>query len=123
MTVGEYFKMSSSIIFLSCLIPKRIIINILWQFYHSKIDFSNELNCKKSLNLIQCLEDDILNYSSTVMFRGTPCMFYIIILKLFLTSLYLIENEGLFFYRPQHLYTDIYFNLNIIQLKCVLSFV
>ena len=36
-------------------------------------DFSNELNCKKSLNLIQYLEDDILNYSSTVMFRGTPC--------------------------------------------------
>ena len=69
------------------------------------------------------MEEDILKYSSTVMFRGTPCMFYIIILKLFLTSLYLIENEGLFFYRPQHLYTDIYFNLNIIQLKCVLSFV
>ena len=36
-------------------------------------DFSNELNSKKSLNLIQYLEDDILNYLSTVMFRGTPC--------------------------------------------------
>ena len=79
MTVGEYFKMSFSIIFLSCLIPKRIIINIIWQSYYSKIDhrlgyigvkdFSNELNCKKSLNLIQYLEDDILNYLSTVMFR------------------------------------------------------
>ena len=67
----------------SCLIPKRIIINIIWQFYYSKIDpslgyiavtdFSTELNCKKSLTLIQYLEDDILNYSSTVMFRGTPC--------------------------------------------------
>ena len=55
MTVGEYFKMSSSIIF-SCLIPKRIIINIIWQSYYSKIDhrlrylgvkdFSNELNAK-----------------------------------------------------------------------------
>ena len=69
--------------FLICLIPKRIIINIIWQSYYCKIDhrlryiwvknFSNELNCKKSLNLIQYLEDDILNYSSTVMFRGTPC--------------------------------------------------
>ena len=54
--------------FLSCLIPKRIIIKIYW----SK-RFSNELNCKKSLNLIQYLENDILNYSSIVMFRGTPC--------------------------------------------------
>ena len=65
------------------MIRKRIIINIIWQSYYSKIDhrlrylevkdFSNELNCKKSLNLIQYLEDDILNYSSNVMFRGTPC--------------------------------------------------
>ena len=64
---------------LSCL----IVINIIWQFYYSRIDhrlgyigvkdFSNELNCKKSLNLIQYLKDDILNYSSTVMLRGTPC--------------------------------------------------
>ena len=69
---------------LSCLIPKKIIINIIWQSSFSKIDprlryigvkdFSNELNCKQSLNLIQYLEDDILNYSSTVMFRRTPCM-------------------------------------------------
>ena len=45
---------------------------ILWQFYDSKIyprlryigvkDFSTELSCKKSVNLIQYLEDDILNY-------------------------------------------------------------
>ena len=35
-------------------------------------DFSTKLNCKKSLKLIQYLEDDILNNSSTVMFRGTP---------------------------------------------------
>ena len=65
------------------MIPKRIIINIIWQSYYSKIDhrlryigvniFSNELNCKKSLNLIQYLEDDILNYSSIVI-RGTPCI-------------------------------------------------
>ena len=58
----------------SCLIPKRIIC----QFYYSKIDprlryigvkdFSTELNCKKSSNLIQYLEDDILIYSSTVLF-------------------------------------------------------
>ena len=77
-------KMSSSLIFLSCLIPKWIIIiNFIWQSLYSKInhrlryigvkDFSNELNCKKSLNLIQYLEDDILNYLLTVMFRGTPC--------------------------------------------------
>ena len=26
-----------------------------------------------SMNLIQYSEDDIPNYSSTVMFRGTPC--------------------------------------------------
>ena len=68
------------------MIPKRIIINIIWQSYYSKIDhrlryigvkdFSNELNCKKSLNLIQYFEDDILNYSSTFMFRGTPCISY-----------------------------------------------
>ena len=73
MRVGEYFKL-----------PKRIIINFKWQSYYSKIDhrlgyigvkdFSNELNCKKSINLIQYLEDDIPNYSLTVMFRGTPCM-------------------------------------------------
>ena len=66
------------------MIPKRIIINIIWQSYYSKIDnrlryigvkdFYNELNCKKSLNLIQYLEDDILNYSSAAMFRGTPCL-------------------------------------------------
>ena len=65
------------------MIPKKIIINIIRQFYYSKIDprlrfigvkdFSTELNCKKSLNLNQYLEDDILNCSSTVMFRGTPC--------------------------------------------------
>jgi len=51
---------------------KEIIINILWQFYDSKIyprlryigvkDFSTELSFKKSVNLIQYLEDDILNY-------------------------------------------------------------
>ena len=61
------------------MIPKRIIINIIWQSYYSKIDnrlryigvkdFSNELNGKKSLNLIQYLEDDILNYSSTACIR------------------------------------------------------
>ena len=55
------------------------------QSYYSKInhrliyigvkDFSNELICKKSLNLIQYVEDDILNYLSTVMFRGTPCIY------------------------------------------------
>ena len=69
---------------LSCLISKSIIIKIIWQFYYSKIDrrlryigekdFSTELNCKKSLNLIQYLEDDIPNYSSTIMFRETPCI-------------------------------------------------
>ena len=65
------------------MIPKRIMINIICQSYYSKIDhrlryigvkdFTNELNYKKSLNLIKYLEDDILNYLSTVMFRGTPC--------------------------------------------------
>ena len=59
------------------------MINIILQSYDSIIDhrlryigvkdFSNELNCKKSLNLIQYLKDDILNYSSIVMFCGTPC--------------------------------------------------
>ena len=48
---------------------------MIWQFYYSKInqslryigvkDFSTELNCKKSLNVIQYLEYDILNYSLT----------------------------------------------------------
>ena len=66
MTVGEYFKMSSSIIFYYSQIDYRL------RYIRVK-DFSNELNCKKSLNLIKYLEDDILNYSSTVMFRGTPC--------------------------------------------------
>ena len=67
MTVGEYFKMSSSIIFYYSQIDYRL------RYIRVK-DFSNELNCKKSLNLIKYLEDDILNYSSTVMFRGTPCI-------------------------------------------------
>ena len=79
------------------MIPKRIIINDIWQSYYSKIDhrlryigvkdFSNELNCKKPLNLIQYLEDDIINYSSTVMFRGTPCMFW------FPISVCLLQNS------------------------------
>ena len=57
----------------------------MWQFYYSKVnhrlryigvkDYSIKLNCKKSLNSIQSLEDDIVNYSSTVMFRGTPCLY------------------------------------------------
>ena len=45
---------------------------LCYKIYWSK-DFSTELNCKKSLNLIQYLEEDILNYSSTGMFRGTTC--------------------------------------------------
>jgi len=58
---------------------------MIWQFYYSKIDhrlryirvkdFSTELNCKMSVNLNQYLEDDILNYSSTVMFRETPSIY------------------------------------------------
>ena len=64
MTVGEYFKMSSF-----SKIDHRLR-------YIGVKDFFKELNRKKSLNLIQYLEDDILNYSLTVMFRGTPCIFY-----------------------------------------------
>ena len=82
------------------MIPNRIVINIIWQSYYSKIDhrlrcigvkdFSNELNCKKSLNLHQYFEDDILNYSSTVMFRGTSCIRRVNI------SGYILEIQNIF---------------------------
>ena len=47
--------------------------------FQSKIYFSkrlfNLINCTKSLQyIIQYMEEDIQNYSSTVMFRWTPCI-------------------------------------------------
>ena len=59
--------------------------NIIWELSYSKIDFKvkyiqtndffNKMNCKKPLiSLIQYMENDIQNYSPTVMFRGTPCI-------------------------------------------------
>ena len=71
MTVAEYLN-------LSCLISKKIKINNKSKFdprlrYAGVKDVSTELNCQKSLNRIQYLEADILNYTSTIMFRGTPC--------------------------------------------------
>ena len=74
-------------------------------------DFSTELNCKKSLNLIQYLEDDI-NYSSTVMFRGTPCSwmsmghksFALLTFTFFLKGYYNNYLEKLFALQQHQLY-------------------
>ena len=51
----SWFKMSSSIIFLSCLYPKRIIWKCSCQPYYSKVkciwvkDFLTKKSCKKSI--------------------------------------------------------------------------
>ena len=60
------------------LFGSQVIVKSITDFnsrYIEVKDFSNELNCKKSVNLTQYLEDDILNYLSSVMFRGTPCRY------------------------------------------------
>ena len=59
--------------------------NIIQESYYSKInfkvkytrakDFLNEVNCKQPLISNTYMEEDIQNYLSTVMFRGTPCIY------------------------------------------------
>ena len=64
---------------LGCLRLKGILKNIIWLCYYDKIDFAVKFICgkvkklQKVQHLIQHMEEDISNCSSTVMSRGTPC--------------------------------------------------